>query len=209
MNIGHGYNPSEYKLTPTEEDKLKDKYNIKVGYVGNLSIKYIDWALIVQLIDRNRDIGFYFCGPIGKSNLSAKSNTNKNFDILLKRKNFIYLGEIASHKIPAYLSYLDILILVYKDRDFTKQLANPHKILEYLGSGRVIVSSWIEEYKNKKGLIEMSQFNSRIPDKFKYVIDNLAYLNSKEKQNERIGIAKKNSYDQKIKEINRLLNSIL
>ena len=207
-NIGHGYNPSDYKISSSEKKLLYSKYNIKVGYVGNLSIQYIDWETLYKLIETNTEVGFYFIGPSEKSNLSKNPVNNKYFDDIKKLKNVICLGEIISKKIPALLSYFDILLLIYKDREFNKQLANPHKVLEYLGSGKVIVSSWIEEYKSQKGLIEMSRLNADLLNNFKNVIDNLAFLNSEKNKEARKRIALTNTYSQKIEQINKLLQSI-
>ena len=206
FNIGHGYNLSEYKLCNKEEKLLRSNYSINVGYVGNLSIKYIDWEIIYKLIIENREMGFYFIGPSGKSNLSQSIVKDQHYEKIKKLNNAIFLGEFSGEKIPTILSHFDILLLIYKGQKYIEQLANPHKILEYLGSGNVIISSWTEEYKNRIELIEMLNCNDEIPKKFKEVSNNLKYYNSKSKSAYRKNFAIENSYANKIHAIEKLIS---
>ena len=124
-NIGHGYSTSDYMLNEEELKQLKDKFKIKVGYVGNMNITYIDWSLIKTLAERNPDIGFYFLGPINKSNISNSTIINHGYFVVNELHNTFFLGEKDSYKIPSYLAQFNILIIVYKSRGYVKQLANP------------------------------------------------------------------------------------
>jgi hypothetical protein len=208
FNIGHGYSTSDYKLNEEELDQLNDKYKIKVGYVGNLSIRYIDWKLIYILLTENPAIGFYFIGPEGKSNLSGNFIIDPHYKKVKECENAIFLGEIQSKKIPAFLKCFDILLLIYKDYISVFQLANPHKMLEYLGSGKVIVSTYTEEYKDNNGLIEMIEENKYLQKKFMEVLNNLNYYNSDNLKMKRIQYALQETYCEKIKRIEELLNIV-
>lgn len=206
FNIGHGYSPSSYKLNNSENGRLFDSYSIKVGYMGNLMIKYIDWETYYYLIKNNSAIGFYFLGPIGKSNLSRTIIQDKFYNEVRNLENAIFLGEISSNKLIAYLKCFDMLLLIYKDSGHSKQLANPHKVLEYLASGRVILSSFMEEYSRMEGLIEMVKKNTEFQKRFEEILTNLEYYNSKNLNNKRVNFALDNTYGRKINEISRLLN---
>jgi len=205
FNIGHGYNPSTYKLTASEQEVLNDGYTIKVGYVGNLSIKYIDWDILHKLLTENPSVGFYFIGPEGISNIARQSIKDPSYFKIKNLDNAIFLGEQKSEKITAYLSFFNILLLAYKDTQYTKQLANPHKLLEYLGSGKAIVSSWTEEYKDNTELIEMVKINIDFCNKFKEVLTNLNYYNSEKLKVKRTEFALRNAYLNKINSIEGLL----
>jgi len=208
-NIGHGYKLSEYYLNPSERITLNSSFHYKAGYVGNLNFNLIDWQIIYELIIQNPKVGFYFIGPAGTSNLSRKHIENQLLDKIRKFKNVFFIGELASNKLYAHLSEFDILLLVYKGDIYKEQLANPHKMLEYLGTGKVIVASWTEEYKDKLDLVEMVENNAKLPIKFSEVLNHLEYYNHEEKQLMRKSFASKNLYDKKISTIELLINDSL
>jgi hypothetical protein len=205
-NIGHGYAPSDYKLDFSEKQEISDTFKIKVGYIGNLNIRYLDWEVIYGLIIDNPSIGFYFLGPEGISNLSKKTSDNLYVNKIKRLHNVVFLGEKSAHKIPAYLNEFSILLLAYKAQRFREQLANPHKMLEYLGSGKVIVSSWTEEYKNNQDLIEMVSDNREFSRKFREVVKNLSSYNSAGKKSKRINYAMQNTYNRKIQLIEKFIS---
>jgi hypothetical protein len=100
---------------------------------------------------------------------------------------------------------MDILLLIYKSQEYLEQLANPHKVLEYLATGKTIIASWTDEYQQHQTLLEMSDVNDKIPQKFNEVVLNLDYFNSPKKQAARIAFAKANTYDKKIRQIEELI----
>jgi hypothetical protein len=204
--IGHGYRLSEYDLSQSERKSLHSRFHYKAGYAGNLNFKLIDWQIIYELIIQNPKVGFYFIGPTGTSNLSGKNTENQHLDKIQKLKNVFFLGEMASYKLSAYLSEFDILLLVYKGIQYKQQLANPHKMLEYLGSGKVIVASWTEEYKDIPDLIEMVENNAKLLNKFSEVLSHLEFYNHEEKQLKRKSFASEELYDKKISSIERLIH---
>lgn len=208
INLGHGYAPSDYKLNISEEKEIIDTYKIKVGYVGNLNLRYLDWAIINTLIIKNPSLGFFFIGPEGESNLSKRSMSASYIKKLKAYNNTFFLGEKSAKKIPGYLMKFDILILVYKSQLYRKQLANPHKLLEYLGSGKVILSSWTEAYKNKQDLIEMVKDNKDFLRKFNEIVKKLPFYNSVEQEAKRIKYAMENTYDNKIQLIEQLISKL-
>jgi hypothetical protein len=205
FNLGHGYAPSDYKLNIPEEKEIIDTYEIKVGYIGNLNLRYLDWEIINTLIIKNPSLGFFFIGPEGESNLSMQSMANSFIKKLKAYNNTFFLGEKPANKIPGYLKRFDILILVYKSQLYRKQLANPHKLLEYLGSGKVIVSSWTEVYKNKQDLVEMVYDNKDFLKKFNEIVKKLPFYNSVEQESKRIKYAMENTYENKILQIEQLI----
>ena len=76
--------------------------------------------------------------------------------------------------------------------------------MEYLASGKVTVSTYTDEYKDKRDLLEMVDDSKEYVRKFEKVIENLDFYNSDEKQEERITFAKNNSYEKQFEKISRL-----
>jgi len=209
FNIGHGVQNSDDTISISTEEKaeLNTKFKYKAAYVGNLSIKYLDWKTYYQIVKENDETAFYFIGPLGVSNLSKTIEINSHFNEIKLLPNSIFLGEKPSTKILSYLKEMDILMMIYNTDKYKDQLSNPHKTLEYLASGKVVVSSWTEEYKNKLHLLEMVKSNKELPAKFQEVITNIDYYNSDEKQAKRRAFALKNTYDKKIQQIEQLIET--
>ena len=211
FNIGHGVqNPSgSIKLTSKERLELQNDFRFNAFYIGNLSSKYLDWQTIRKIACENTSVAFYFIGPLGKSNLSNDNPIDPFFNDVRMLPNTFFLGSRPSTKIISYLKESDVLIISYKANGHKQQLANPHKVLEYLASGKVLIASWTEEYVGKKDLFEMVDENEAMPILFKNVIANLRFYNSIEKQEFRQNFAKEHTYDRKINLIADLINSSL
>ncbi|WP_370089234.1 hypothetical protein [Ekhidna sp.] len=197
FNIGHGCN------FPIKKNEIKTtrKKNIQVGYVGNLDISYIDWALLRKLFNDHQDKTFNLVGPI--SSQTIHKNGLDEFE------NCHTKGRVSSAEISSILQDFDILILAYKANEYAKQLANPHKVLEYLASGNVIVSTYTAEYEKHPELIEMTKTQEEFLNRFELVAKNLSIYNSSENREKRISFAQGNSYEKKIDEVDELLKKIM
>lgn len=210
FKIGHGVIASSTAISENDVNSIqefKDDHKFLAGYVGNLTISYLDWQTLLQLIENHPEVGFVFVGPTAKSNISlGKSNEFLRKAMFLN--NVWFTGEKKSSEIVSWLEFMDILLLIYKAEDHMKQLANPHKLLEYLKSGKIIVSSWTDEYKDHKKLIEMSKSNHELPKIFDNVIAHLQEFNSLEKQYARKNFAAKSEYPEKVNQIERLLQQL-
>jgi hypothetical protein len=197
FNIGHGYNRvTDHVFT----FKLKGKKNINCSYAGNLDIKYIDWDLIEILLNDFPHIDFHFAG---------QWNSKSKFKHITNRPNFNFYGKIPSNDLPSFFEAIDVLILVYQYHKYPEQLANPHKMMEYLGSGKAIVSTWTEEYGNlsEEGLIKMAKNQKEFISAFSQVEKNLEYWNNDEKKNLRRKFASQNTYENQINRIEKIIKS--
>src|SRR5690606_38083122 len=103
-NIGHGHQPLRQKLSDQELKELNSTgYKIKVCYVGNLAIKYLDWHLISTIVKIYPEVGFYFIGPEGKSNISKSDVADPYMFEVKKRKNTFFFGAKSPEKVISYL----------------------------------------------------------------------------------------------------------
>ncbi len=209
-NIGHGVSEIFFeRINVKNELELPGKNTFKVGYVGNLNYKYLDKKILLNIITGNRNIDFIFLGPYEKSNLSHVNEIEDTdyIDQLADRKNVFLLGSKTVLEVKYYLHYFDLLLLCYKryvDRIFT---ANNHKLLEYLSSGKTIVSHYVDEYKNRSDLLQMADIKGDLSQVFSKTVENIESLNSEENRIKRITFAKEHVYDLQLKKIEELLIS--
>lgn len=174
---------------------------LKAGYAGNLDLKYIDWPMFDEIVSANQDITFYFAGPFSESNSYVKS--------LRQRPNVVLLGKIKASDIPCFLREMDILLLFYRVSEFPEQLSNSHKVMEYLGSGKTIVSSWLSDYQNFQKLIEMAKSREELPALLQRVKIGLAHHNSDIMIAQRMNFAMSQTYDSQIERVQGLIEKEL
>ena len=181
---------------------------IKAGYLGNLQLKHIDTKTFTIIIENNPDIEFHFIGPYLPCNLSDKTYHNEFIHFLKHKSNTILHGPVPSETLPKLLADYDMFIMCYSGDTNKDILSNSHKILEFLSTGKVIVSHFIDEYKNKPDLLEMANYNKDIPELFKKVVSDLEKYNSTDLQKKRKAFAYAHTYENIIKKIDRIIHSI-
>ena len=180
--------------------------NIKAGYVGNLFYKYLDVKVFKSIITQNKRVFFYFIGPYEKSNLVGDEHNLSFINFLKNCENVHLIGPKPSTDLPFYLNHLDIFLLCYSGDKNVAEMSNPHKMLEYLSTGKAVVSHYVDEYIGYPDLIEMVESNRELPIKFKEVVCNIEYYNSPIKSEARKAFAFQNTY---MKQLDRIENLIV
>jgi len=210
-NIGHGL--SRYFLEPEHLAPLqpfKRALNrVAIGYCGNLLIQYLDLRTFTHIVLGKPELDFYLIGPYRESNLSqsVSQEANEFIEMLKEQDNCFLLGPKPPEALYQYLVQMDILFICYQTQNYLKEVADPHKILEYLSTGKVVVSSHMLAYESKGHLIEMTNDNNQLGVLLSKVAKNLNSFNSQENMAARIGYASERSYGEKIKEIERLISN--
>lgn len=205
--VNHGLNKTPIH---TQVNILPGMNKFKVALIGNLAMPYLDWKILYDTVKSNQESDFIFYGP-NANNFSFKIN---DFHIFKKKigalKNSYFPGKVDANIIPSILERFDILLVSYKEV-YHKDQSNSHKMMEYLGSGKVVVATKTLEYENlaNTGLIAMTDKNEDFPLLFKNVLNNLKEWNSEEKTKNRIEFASDNTYDKQIDRIEEILNSTL
>ncbi len=209
FKINHGI--ADYFLSSKcdHNDFIKHPNRINVGYVGNLHYQYLDTAILEQIITHNPDVDFYFIGPYEKSNIGDKTFNSTFIELLTNLTNTHLVGEVASKDLPGYLREFNLFLMCYTGDRNIAEMANPHKILEFLSTGRVVVSHYIDEYRNQNHIICMGRRNCDLPELFSNVINKLDYYNDKNKSKERISLARNNTYDRQLNRIESILENNL
>lgn len=169
-----------------------------VGYIGNLDICYLDVPLLAKLVRNFPEVVFHFVGNYKQDGLLRMACCNA--------KNVVWWGRVESRLIPVIVKRCDVLLVTYLAETYREQLASPHKMMEYLASGKAIVATYTDEYKDKRHLVEMvDQYNSEFEKIFRRVVENLDEYNSAEKQALRMEYALDHSYDRQLDKIMKLL----
>ncbi len=97
------------------------------GFYGSLS-NWLDYNLIQYLCSTMPDWNFVFIGPCELNRLP-----------LPVADNVFYLGKRAHHELPGYSQHWDVSLLPFIQNEQI-QACNPLKLLEYMATGRPVVS---------------------------------------------------------------------
>ena len=179
---------------------------INVGYVGNLQMKLIDYENLIKTIQENPTLNFVFMGPDKKSNLGGQQQF-KELNTLKSLQNTYFTGELPKNELVKILPFFDIFWLCYNNNKFPTEVSNSHKIMEYLSTGKVVVSNYISTYKNVT-ILEMVMDNNLLAEKLKEVSLQIVQYNSIKKQQQRITFANENTYKKQIERIENIINTL-
>jgi hypothetical protein len=187
---------------------------VRVGLSGNFARPDIDREVLLNIIKTHENILFECWGSyqINQSNLGGSYDELQLqfIESLKKLPNVILHGPVMVKELKEGLNRMDAFLICYDILKDHSQGTNYHKVLEYLSTGKVIVSNNMTAYKNQTELLEMSESrvnNNELPALFKEVIANLNKYNSSDKQKNRIEYAKTNSYSNQINRIERIIDN--
>lgn len=183
-------------LTPEQVARYAPD-RVNAAYVGNLKMAYLDVQLLAGTVKKFPQVLFHFVGTCRRDEPLYRA--------LKDVKNVWWWGRVDSRQILPVLEQCDILLLTYQKAHYHDQ-ASPHKVMEYLASGKVTVATYTDEYKDKPGLLEMVYEPEAYADKFGEVMSNLDHYNSNTTQNERKAFAKNNTYSKQLDRILTILN---
>lgn len=187
---------NKVSLLAAESSKI-DFEGVNVFCIGNLDMNYLDAELLVKLARRFAVVRFNFVGGF-----SATGHLRR---LAVDLQNVVWWGKVESALIPYILERADVLLVAYKASAYKEQLASPHKLMEYLASGKTVVATYTDEYKDKQHLLEMAEDSSAYFAAFDRVIGNLAEYNSVERQAERKSFALAHTYEKQLDKILDLL----
>lgn len=175
--------------------ELPGNNKVKALYAGNLDSKYISRPLLLTLVDQHPDVDFIFLGSGGRS--------------WLTKENCFLGGVIPAEKLLNYLVKANLLLIAYDSVRYPNQITNSHKLLDYLASGVVVVSTFLKDYADKRHLVEMANSEEEFINLFELVVKNLANYNTPEKMAMRREFASRNSYAARLYELENILSTDL
>jgi len=198
-----------------EQDCYRKGEPLRVGYVGNLLMQYIDRDVLLRLVAGHSEIEFHFWGARTsvESNLgSDESSTAVAFVRALEAMpNVVLHGPHPPSVLAQRISDVDLLLICYSVSRDPNRGCNSHKILEYLSTGRVIVSNHVSDYSDKPELIEMmrSTSNNDMTELFDHVVARITDFNGMKRGRARLAFALDNSYSKQIDRIATFASSVI
>jgi len=158
------------------------------------------------MVEENPEVEFHFWGPTEAppSLASSFSGEIAGFIEFLQRSSNVRLhGEISAQELAQELQDMDCLVLSYSLDPRESDRSNSHKILEYMSTGKVIVSSRISTYVPHSELLRMPDDgdDSRLPALLRDTLERLDELNALELQDKRRLFALDNTYERQLDRI--------
>ena len=185
---------------------------IRIGFSANMLRKDIDRDILIQIIEENRECVCEFWGNYqnAQANIGGRedSDTKKFIELLFTKKNVIMHGAIPATDLAVAIKKMDAFLICYDVQKDQSKGTNYHKIMEYLATGRVVISSNITTYRERPNLIQMvaeRNNNFLLPLLFKNVIVNIMDFNHVTLQNKRISLSLDNTYAQQINRIDQII----
>lgn len=206
--INHGV--SEMFLT--KEIDTVVNYPINIGLSGNFLRSDIDWPVLLEIITQNKNIFFNFYGAVDKNNANLIADNylvvDSALDRLAKMQNVKLHGVLEKKLLATELKGMDGFLICYDIDKDPSSATNYHKVLEYLATGKVVVSNNITTYFKMPDLICMpkERNNTNLAKLFSYVVNNIDTYNSIENQRKRIDYASSHTYAGNINKVEQFIN---
>lgn len=182
VNIGHALDERWTKdiatLTERPIDEPRD-----VVFMGQLANSYNDWEGFHTVAATHPQLRFTFIGPYDPA------FPEPAFHLLRALPNVTFTGLKTKDELVPMLRAADILFFGFRSGTRAKERANPHKVLEYLSTGNVIVGSWTLEYANTPDLFRMAAEGADLNIAFNDALRDFSLLNSAEQRARRIAFA--------------------
>ncbi len=186
---------------------------IRVGFSGNLLRGDIDRTVLLQIIRENELCIFEFWGSFSQAqgNIGGVEDDDvKSFVQALRTSpNVVLHGAVSPAALAEELKRMDAFLICYDVKRDQSRGTNYHKVMEYVATGKVIVSNNITTYKNLPDLVQAvasRDNNAALPDLFKKVMANLQVYNSADMVQKRIAFAQDNTYSAQITRIEQLIH---
>lgn len=186
---------------------------LKVGFSGNLLKKGIDQPIMQQLIAQHPDVEFHIWGVFtngGNIGGVIDAPTQAFLDFLQQQSHVYLHGAVPQAQLAAEMQAMDIFLLCQDMFIESNASSNSHKLIEYLSTGRVVVSNHVSAYRKYPNILTMlpDSDNKALLTLFADVKNNIAAYNAADKQQIRIEFAAENTYSQQTQRILTALQSV-
>lgn len=187
---------------------------VRVGYIGNLMQEAPDREMMMKVIASHPELQFVFWGPYEEN----KDNNLEGFffqpvfefiNFLKQAPNVILKGPASPKEMINELPTIDMFWLCWKiGIGKIWDGSNSHKILEYLASGRPVVTHFVETYQDTSLLfMPSSASNDQYPQVFNKALDAVLHGEDEQKSKERVAFALNNTYHKQLQRIEALIEA--
>ncbi|MDU8946147.1 glycosyltransferase [Ovoidimarina sediminis] len=181
---------------PKTEASLFPDGRINCAYVGNLSMSYLDRDLLIRSIRALPHVLFHFFGGFRE---------NDPFEGALGVHDNVRLhGKVVSSRVLPILANADVLLVAYQKAHFEDQ-SNPHKMMEYMMSGKVTVATYTSEYEQVSELLAMCPPDGDYTELLSQVIRDIDAWNAPDQMRRRQAFAADNTYPRQLERIAKAL----
>lgn len=200
VNLGHALDERWMESIDTLADRPIAEPR-EALFMGQLANSYNDWEGFHTLAATHPHIRFTFIGPFDPE------FPEPAFLQLRALPNVIFTGLKNKEELVPLLRAAHILFYGFRSSTWAKERANPHKVLEYLSTGNVVVGSWTMEYASTPDLFRMAGEGGDLNDAFNSAIRDFAVLNATEQRARRITFAKERRMSRLIDGIETVLGT--
>ena len=170
---------------------LKIPYPI-IGYFGNIE-RRIDFNLLTEVVILNPEKSFVFVGPTSEEYI---------LDGFKEHKNVYFIGRVPYEEMPSVIKGFDVCMIPFKKDEFSATIF-PLKLFEYLGAAKPVVAT-----NFNTDLIDFTK--DVIPycsnaKEFSNAIGKLLTQNNQKDLNQRLEIAKLNTWDIRLLEFSEII----
>jgi hypothetical protein len=209
--INHGLS-SEFILA--NSGFRQPENSIHVGISGNFLRPDIDRKIMLEIINENPAIVFECWGPFQpkQSNIGGVEDEPLiNFiENLRQLPNVILHGTVPAGALAREFQRMDAFLICYDVLRDQSKGTNYHKVIEYISTGKVIISNNITTYQGMKELVVMAnerENNKELPGLFREVVNHLHDYNNQALFDYRKSFAMNNTYMKQVERIANLLES--
>jgi hypothetical protein len=207
--INHGVTE---EFTKNGFNAWKKSLPVRVGLSGNWTRPDVDAACLLRIIREQPAVIFEFWGSykLSDSNIGGNSDPgNEKFIRELQLAPNVKLhGPIPSVQLATELHRMDAFLICYDVQKDQSKGTNYHKVMEYLSTGKVIISNNITTYRDRPDLVQMIRErdnNNSLPGLFNAVIDDIEKYNADSLRETRYSYAVDNTYKKQLERIEAFL----
>tara|TARA_B100000902_G_scaffold8533_1_gene10726 strand:+ start:42526 stop:43632 length:1107 start_codon:yes stop_codon:yes gene_type:complete len=200
--IPHGLNL--YFLKQAKHKFYKDKKKLEnICLYGNFISGRFDLEKIKNIIEKNNKLNFTFVGNSDANHpykdFNSLNESLKIIQILRRKKNVKFIKKTKPADLPYLINQQDLFLTIPKK----KYNVNAHKLLEIISTGKPMISSIFDFYKNNIDLIYFPKNQSS--EEFQILFDKIS-KNYKKYFNKTLNLKRKKyalkfNYDHHIKKI--------
>lgn len=170
----------------------KDKKKIyKIGFVGTIS-SWFDFELLECSLKKFDNIEYHIIGPLD----NIKLNLNKKIKLY---------GSIEHGKLYDFVNKFDAMIMPFKLNELII-VVDPVKFYEYINYNKPIISVFYDEIKRYNPFISFYSDKNEFFEILEELIHNK--FEKKYSDNDRIEFLKNNSWNDRVKQIIKMIESI-
>ena len=184
----------------------------RVGFSGNLLRPDIDRKVFLQIVKSHPQLSFECFGSFDERQSNIGGSASKSQVEFIRElralPNVNLHGVLPAAMLPHAYADIDVWLICYDVKTDQSKGTNYHKIMEFLSTGKVIVSNNVSTYEKYPKLVTMvnsREHNRELPGLFSEVMNSLHKFNSEELKSYRREFAASNSYPKQVGRIEALI----